>query len=259
MVGIYKITSPNNKVYIGQSWDIERRMYHHKYYHAKLKGVVYSSMKKYGVENFTFDIIHELPIDITQSTLDAYEILYMGLYGSCYQLLNTREGGSKGKMSEVEKIRLGELKKGNTNMLGKKHSEKTKKQMSDSAMGKKKSEITKSNISKGRQGMKLSDGHKKKISESGKGRIPNDATRLKMSKWQLGRDRGDEFKDKVSKSKLKDGAAFRIQVLDTNNGVVFKSIKEAAISIGVMPSQLSAYLNGRYVNKTSFIKLNKEV
>lgn len=30
MIGIYKITNPNGKVYIGQSIDLERRLYYYK-------------------------------------------------------------------------------------------------------------------------------------------------------------------------------------------------------------------------------------
>ena len=66
MIGIYKLTNKiNNKVYIGQSINIENRFQQHKNnclnenlkdYNTKF----YRALRKYGVENFTFEIIEEL-------------------------------------------------------------------------------------------------------------------------------------------------------------------------------------------------------
>jgi len=56
--GIYKITNIiNNHAYIGESINIERRWNEHKrmLYHSSL----YDAFKKYGLENFTFEIIEE--------------------------------------------------------------------------------------------------------------------------------------------------------------------------------------------------------
>ena len=46
--GIYKITSPTGKIYIGQSVDIKKRWNHHKYAKDKKCSKLYSSFKKYG-------------------------------------------------------------------------------------------------------------------------------------------------------------------------------------------------------------------
>lgn len=58
--GIYKITSPSNRVYIGQSENIHKRW---KGYNCEsaVKGQIriYQSLKKYGVENHIFEIIEE--------------------------------------------------------------------------------------------------------------------------------------------------------------------------------------------------------
>ena len=60
MTGIYKITNMvNGKVYIGQAKDIEKRWKEHKRefrYKRKEKIVLYKAMKKYGFENFDFEI-----------------------------------------------------------------------------------------------------------------------------------------------------------------------------------------------------------
>jgi group I intron endonuclease len=57
MIGIYKITSPSGRIYIGQSINIKRRF---KEYNSRLgKGqlLLNRSFLKYGVENHIFEII----------------------------------------------------------------------------------------------------------------------------------------------------------------------------------------------------------
>lgn len=58
MIGIYKITSPSNKIYIGQSKNIEKRIKSYKYSLAKGQPRLHNSIKKYGYKNHTFEIIH---------------------------------------------------------------------------------------------------------------------------------------------------------------------------------------------------------
>jgi hypothetical protein len=60
MIGIYMITY-KNKIYIGQSNDIENRFCHsYKKVKCTLQRLLYYSLKKYGVENFTFEVIHRV-------------------------------------------------------------------------------------------------------------------------------------------------------------------------------------------------------
>jgi hypothetical protein len=105
IVGIYKITSPSNRVYVGQSLNIERRFKHYK----NLNGVkgqkkVYYSLKKYGYENHTFEVIEECEID----ELDFKEKYWIDFYNSCNEGLNSTEGGNslgksnKGKKRSIE-------------------------------------------------------------------------------------------------------------------------------------------------------------
>lgn len=57
--GIYKITSPSGKVYIGQSIDIDRRFGEYKRLVQKIKKQprLYQSFMKHGVENHIFEVI----------------------------------------------------------------------------------------------------------------------------------------------------------------------------------------------------------
>jgi group I intron endonuclease len=59
MIGIYKITSPSNKIYVGSSNNIERRFKEYKYNNGKEQVRLYNSFLKYGFINHKFEIIEE--------------------------------------------------------------------------------------------------------------------------------------------------------------------------------------------------------
>ena len=94
---IYKITNiQNNKVYIGQSNNILRRWRDHKTnafnsndhnYNTHL----YRSIRKYGLQNFSFEVLEECSI----SELDAREIYWISYYNSFKDKkhYNLTEGG----------------------------------------------------------------------------------------------------------------------------------------------------------------------
>lgn len=103
MIGIYKITNiVNNKAYIGQSVRIERRIAEHR--QSALRGddeVLYRAMRKYGLQNFQYEVICECE----PSQLDELEQYYIQQYhtllpnGYNYQL-----GGSTGKIVVPDNI-----------------------------------------------------------------------------------------------------------------------------------------------------------
>lgn len=55
--GVYKITNPKGKVYIGQSSNINRRMIEHKYRAKKSNLKLYNSINKYGIDNHLIEIL----------------------------------------------------------------------------------------------------------------------------------------------------------------------------------------------------------
>jgi len=123
IIGIYKITSPSNKIYIGQSINIERRFKHYKNL-KEIKGQkkIYFSIKKYGYENHLFEILEECSMD----KLDVREKYWINLYDSCNKGLNISEGGgcfgkfNKGKKrSPKTKQKISQTKQNNPRKITK--------------------------------------------------------------------------------------------------------------------------------------------
>lgn len=84
MVGIYKIENLiNGKIYIGQSQNIIRRWNEHRNfsYRPELQHKpLYQDFIKYGLKNFSFEVVEECSIDL----LDEREKYWIEYYNSCY-------------------------------------------------------------------------------------------------------------------------------------------------------------------------------
>jgi len=129
MIGIYKITSPSNKVYIGQSFDIDRRIYRYRRLECKGQTIIYRSLLKYGFHNHKFEIICELPKDISNSILNKYEEFYISQYTECgFNMMNLKGGGLNGLYSEDSKKKMS-ISQRNKKPI----SEETRKKLSDNS------------------------------------------------------------------------------------------------------------------------------
>lgn len=64
MKGIYKITSPSGKVYVGQSRNIKKRFRDYKYYKGCGQNRLFTSFSKYGVENHLFEVLEECELNL---------------------------------------------------------------------------------------------------------------------------------------------------------------------------------------------------
>jgi len=110
-IGIYKITSPSGKIYIGQSRDIRRRM--ESYRNVKCKGqlLLHRSILKYGLENHIFEIVCLCEIE----QLNDLECEYMQTYDSFNSEsgLNLKIGGNvKIKISDETRKKQSDSHKG---------------------------------------------------------------------------------------------------------------------------------------------------
>lgn len=81
MVGIYKITNKiNQKIYIGQSVNISKRWTAHRNgafnpNNNQYNTPLYKAIRKYGIENFTFEVLEECGInelDIKENIIFIY-------------------------------------------------------------------------------------------------------------------------------------------------------------------------------------------
>lgn len=113
--GIYKIKSPSGKIYIGQSSDINRRMIEHKY-RSKTKNLkLYSSIRKYGLNNHKIEILF---LSESKYEKDKMESIYIRHYDSINKGLNhidTLSGGcgfTGKKHTEENVLKIKERMKG---------------------------------------------------------------------------------------------------------------------------------------------------
>ena len=243
MVGVYKITNKvDNMIYIGQSWNIEKRWKIHKSHshNERLK----RSIKKYGIENFTFEMLFTInPESDTkkniQIEIDKKEKEYILLYNSINEGYNLREGGSeKWPLPQWQKEKLNRNKP-------KHHSEETKRKMSEAHKGKVISEEQKKMISAVHKGKIVTEETRKKMSESSKNKIVSEETRKKISKAMKNRVLTKEWKNKISKSNAKKDHSWRNHsVLCIETGIIYKSIKEANVFLGLKSSHITSVCKG---------------
>lgn len=120
--GIYKITNKiNSKCYIGKSVNIYSRFSNHKshlkkeYISKDTNRYLFNAVKKYGLDNFSFDIIELLePID---SLLKERELYWMDHYNSCdksYGYNLRRDSSSQSFVHEDTRKLLSETNKGDS-------------------------------------------------------------------------------------------------------------------------------------------------
>jgi group I intron endonuclease len=76
MTGIYKITNPNGRIYIGKSVDIKRRFKEYNSGLAKGQPRLFNSLKKHGVENHIFEILCFCDYEDLNNLERYYQILF---------------------------------------------------------------------------------------------------------------------------------------------------------------------------------------
>lgn len=130
--GIYKITSPNNRIYIGLSSSIYHRWENYKQLsNSKSQKLLHRSFKKYGIKNHKFEIIEEC----CQEKLSEREIYWIDKLKSYHYIykkgLNMTKGGEIPPKQTKPKSKEHKLKIS----LGRKgiyHSEETKQKIRES-------------------------------------------------------------------------------------------------------------------------------
>lgn len=219
MIGIYKITSPTKKVYIGQSTNIEKRFNTYKLLHCKSQTALYRSLLKHGVDKHKFEILFECSIEELNDKERYYQDIFSVMDKNGLNCRLTKSSDKNGKLSDEAKMKI---------RLGNK--------------GKILSDKTKLKISIANKGKILSEEHKNKLSEAGKGKKHSKEILNKISKARIGKKHSEEAIEKMS-----------YLILNTETFIFYFGTKQAAESINMNISTLKNQLNGRYKNKTPFI------
>lgn len=149
MIGIYKITSPSGKIYIGQSININSRFKYYYRYGCKNQIRLYNSFLKYGVKEHLFEIIEECEIDLLNKKELFWQKYYKSISEKGLNCFYTADENGYREISEKTKLKMSIAQK------GRKHSEETRFKISKNNSGKKhtiESKIKMSNSSKGKYG-----------------------------------------------------------------------------------------------------------
>lgn len=247
MTGIYKITSPTNKVYIGQTRDTNRRFRQYKNMRCKTQTKLYCSLISHGAENHIFEVIEECDEGAPWQELDEREIYYMTFYKEQgFELLNLAEGGKSGpgksnkgrKESPEANAKKRIWMKGKQNSLGYKFTKEQSENLSQKL--------------KGRQAVL---GKHWTLTEAQK-------ERYRGNKYCLGKKRPEYVVEQMRKrftgNKLRLGLLptnTTKKVIDTITGIIYPSIKNAAEHINMNPETLRRRLRGELINNTNLIYL----
>lgn len=195
---IYKVTNLiNGKIYIGQTIKSlkHRKSCHKSEAFKKCENIYFHrAIRKHGFDNFEWTIIDTA---LNEKELNEKEIYWIAEYRKTHVCYNMSNGGD-----------------GNTSVwVGRKHTEETKKKMSEAAKGHKRnsgvnnsrrgktlSEETKKKLSDAKMGIKLSDETRKKMSESHKG-MKNNCDFNGENNPFYGKKHSEETKRKISETK----------------------------------------------------------
>jgi len=143
---VYKLTFPNGKVYIGltiKTFEHRWKKHLNSAKNINVRYPVHHAINKYGAENVFVDILHYS--DVCE-TLKALEIEAIAQAKELGLILYNRTNGGDGalgyvtseatKLLQSEKARGNKRAVGNTVWVGRKHTEETKKKISDFHKGK---------------------------------------------------------------------------------------------------------------------------
>lgn len=288
--GIYKITAPDGKIYIGQTKNTYVRYYTHSSAIGKKTGKLVHSFSKYGFKNHKFEIVFECKKD----ELDKYEMFFIEKYNSDCPIngLNILKGkkcplpesvkknislkntGQKRTAEQVERIKNAVRRKPII-------SEEERKRRSDrlksivwtkemrlkhglSQRGKKMTDATKLKISlakKGKKGRAITDIEKQKLRElfKGKKRPKHVCDKISATKKSRKYVVSEETRLKLSKNNIgKKHHCSPVIVLIGNEKLKFNTSKEAAEYLKISRQTMNNYINNRVKKKKFLVFYDKK-
>lgn len=229
VTGVYKITSPSGRIYIGSSIDIAERIKHYIQLDCKAQIKLYYSFIKYGVGSHLFEVLEVCSANdlfkLERHYGELYDVLADGL-----NLSLPGYGEIKGLLSQEskEKRSIRQMGVGN-HYYGKKHSPEVRAKISAANSYKSPETII-------------------KMREAQIGKTASEKTRAKMAASQKGRTHSAETKEKMRLS-----PKLIKWVLSLQTGIYYLGVREAATAYGYKEKHLRGMLNGKNRNRTSLV------
>lgn len=235
---VYKITSPNGKIYIGQTINKKQRKYHYNSNGFKKQIKLWNDAQKYNWNpSKTFEIIEECLCGENKSNLNEREIFWIKYFDSFKNGLNCNEGGygNSGYVpSDITKEKMSKSGKNKPPM-----SDKTKELLRQINLGNKNPMFNKNHsqdsiekIKNSKIGYKFSEDTKAKMSESAKNKPPmSDKTKELLRQFNLGKSFGTKS----------------IQEIDENGNIInsWDGITICAKELNLSISGISKVLTGK--------------
>jgi group I intron endonuclease len=262
--GIYKITSPSGKVYIGQSKDLKRRENEYRNNDIKVKSQtrLYNSFKKHGWENHQFEIIEYCLEDELNCSerfwQDKFDVT--GKNGLNCILQNC--GAEKRVFSEDMRKNMSERMSGENNpmyrvdrppewreFMSNIMKEKFRNKENHPNYGNKYNEERLEKMRLISSGKKASEETKQKMRESHKNKVINEEWRKNISNGKIG-DKNPMF---GKYGKLNKNSKI---IIDTLTGELIYGVAELSKKTGINRSILKDQLNGYRTNHTTFMFLH---
>lgn len=209
--GIYQIRNLiDNKVYIGSSLNLYKRIYYHIYKLNRNKHNnkhLQNAWNKYGEENFVFEILEFVVSN--NELLKKKETHYIQKFNVCDKSIgyNLSTDACRNIICDESKQKIKQKAMGNKNWLGRHHTEETKQKMSKWHTGKIVKQSTKEKLSKLNKGIpKWTKEQRIQMSISRKGKNCGKLNGMYGRKGELnpfyGKHHTQEFKDKLSKCRM---------------------------------------------------------
>jgi group I intron endonuclease len=221
--GIYKITSPSGRVYIGRAVNVEKRFREYKEMRSKIKGQVrlWRSFLKYGTDLHTFE------------TIEVCERLHLNIrerhWQEFYKVLG--EGGLNCIIYKIANFDAG-------------ISEETRQKLREATSGK----------NNPRYGVKYSPELKKKLSDAAKGKYVGSKNPMYGKVGAMkGKKHTEETLKKMSLSQSGGGNPSARLVLDTATGIFYSCLRDASEAINKNRYTLANRLGGFLKNNTTLI------
>ena len=227
--GIKSISHPE-RIYIGSAMNIRKRWREHKMdlqkgRHHNIK--IQRHYDCYGIDDLVFEVIVECDID----NLIKMEQVFLNLYRPWFNILMVAES-----------------------RLGMKHTEEAKAKISMAGTGKLHSNESRDKIRKANTGHTCNSETRAKIGIANKGKFRTEEVRRIMSKNRTGCNNpnyGKRNSDKV-RTKMSENNSQNKLIINIETGIFYRSIVEAAHSMGKYKQWLCRRLMGKVRNNTMF-------